>query len=151
MRPTLFFSFALLLAGCLTTPVSQHGGPGSVTVPNTNPRAIFKAARAVFAEYGYSPGPGKFPQTISFDRPAGAFGELMFGSYNRTTTFRVQLEILPLPGSNDFRLAPRVSRISHGSMAGFERDTNMMRFWSGQFRPILRDIKNRAANAGPGA
>ena len=74
----------------------------------------------------------------------------MFGSYGRTTTFRVRVEIRPIPGTSDFRLVPDVSRVSNASMAGFERDTRMMGFWAGQFRPIMREIQSEAGGVGRG-
>lgn len=147
--PCTALAMILLLGGCMTTPVAQSGGRNAVTVPNSNPSAIAAAARTVFARYGYAPGPGNFPASISFDRPAGNFGHLMFGSYGRSTTFRVRLQIIPLPGTQDFRLVPRVSRVGNARMAGFEDEVPMTSFWSGQFRPILRDIKTAAADAGP--
>lgn len=150
LTPLSALGMILLLAGCMTTPVSQSGGRNAVTVPNSNPAAITAAARTVFARYGYSPGPGNFPASLSFDRPAGSFGHLMFGSYGRTTTFRVRLQIIPLPGTQDFRLVPRISRVGNAGVAGFEDEVPMTSFWSRQFRPILRDIKAAAANAGPG-
>ena len=147
--PLTSFCAFLLLAGCITTPVAESGGRNAVTIPNTNAAAIASAARSVFARYGYSPGPGNFPSSISFDRPAGKFGHLMFGSYGRSTTFRVRLQILPLPGTNDFRIVPRVSRVGNARIAGFEDEVPMTTFWSKQFRPILRDIQAAAADAGP--
>jgi hypothetical protein len=139
-----------LLAGCLVSPIERSGGPGSITIPDTNLSAILSAAKAVFARYGYAPGPGNQISSISFDQPAGSFGQLMFGSYGRTTTFRVRLQIVPLPDAGDFRLIPRVSRVSNTNRAGFEDEVQMTRFWSGQFRSILRDIKTAAAHVGPG-
>ena len=138
------------LSGCLVSPVERSGGAGSVTVQNSNPQAIRAAADVAFARAGYRPGPSRFPEWISYDRAAGTFGEAMFGSYGRTTTFRVRVEIRPIPGTSDFRLVPDVSRVSNASMAGFERDTRMMGFWAGQFRPIMREIQSKAENVGRG-
>lgn len=139
-----------LFSGCLASPVAQSGGPGATTIPNSNAGAIAAAARTVFANYGYTLGPGNFPNSISFERPAGSFGQLMFGSYGQSTTFRVRLQIHSIPGTSDFRVVPRVSRVNNAGEAGFESDTNMMRFWSGQFNSIMRDIRKRASNAGGG-
>lgn len=140
----------LLLAGCLTAPVSQKGGGNAVTVPDTNPQAIASAAQTVFARSGYTPGPSNLPTAISFDRPAGSFGHLMFGSYGRSTTFRVRLQIIALSGTKDFRIVPRVSRVGNARVAGFEDEVPMTGFWSNQFRPLLRGIKAEAAGAGSG-
>lgn len=150
MRSLLLASGAgvlvFLLGGCLTAPVSQKGGRDAITVPDSTVPAIVTAARSAFAKRGYSPGPQGLPNFVSFDRPAGTFGEVMFGSYGRTTTFRVRLQIISLPGTNDFRLVPSVSRVGSAGRPGFESETGMMRFWSSQFRPILREIKAEAAN-----
>ncbi|MBE2203248.1 MAG: hypothetical protein IAE94_02750 [Chthoniobacterales bacterium] len=138
-----------LLAGCLATPVERTGGPGSITVPNTNPQAIVRAAQTVFPGYGYSLSQSNFPTSISFDRPAGRMGTLAFGGWMDTTSIRVRLEMVPISGSNDFRLRTQVYRVNNAGVAGFERDTRMLRVWSAQFNAILRQIKADAANAGP--
>jgi hypothetical protein len=147
---TTLCTLALLLAGCLTTPVADSGGPGATTVPNTNVPAIIAAAQSVFAQYGYTPGPMSYPDSISFDKPSGAFGKLLYGSYGTTTSVRVKLNIVPLGGSNDFRLGTRVSRVTDAGEAGFEDSSQMMGLWSGEFGPLLAKIKAQAANAGPG-
>lgn len=138
-----------MLSGCLTSTVERSGGPGSITVSNTNPLAIFTAARNVFARHGYSQGPTNLPNSMSFDRPAGRMGELVFGSTMRPVSFRVQIQILPLHGSHDFRLVPRVLRVNSAGRAGFEREANMLRSWGAQLRPLMRDIQSQAENAGP--
>lgn len=74
----------------------------------------------------------------------------MFGSYGRTTTFRVRLQMIPVPGTNDFRLIPTASRVSNARMAGFESEVGMTGFWASQFRPIMRAIRAEAANARSG-
>lgn len=144
------FGLLLLLSGCLVSPVAESGGPGSVTVQNTNVAAIVAAAQSAFAHYGYSPGPVVLPHSISFDRPAGRLGEVMFGSHGRTTSFRVRVQMIPIPNTHDFRLVPRISRIGNADRAGFESDTEMLRSWASQLRPVMRQIQSKAANAGPG-
>ena len=151
-RPlAVFLSLAVvfMLAGCLTSRVERSGGPGSITVPNTNPDAIRLAAQAVFPRYGYSAARSDFPRSLSFDRPAGRFGEWMFGGFNQTTSFRVRMQIVPIPGTHDIRLMTQVSRVNNANRAGFERENQMLRSWASQFQSILRDIKAKAANAGP--
>ncbi len=138
---------SLFLIGCLTTPVAKPGGAG--VVPNTNPFAIITAAQSVFAEYGYTPGPSSFPDSISFDKPAGGFGKLMYGSYGVTTTVRSTLLIVQVPGTNDYQLRTKVSRVSDAGEAGFEEDEKMLGAWSAQFKPLLEKISLQAANAGP--
>jgi hypothetical protein len=139
-----------LLIGCLATPVANSGGIGSVVVPNTNVNALIAAARPVFAQYGYSPGPANYPDSISFDKPAGGFGKLLYGSYNQTTTYRVRLSMVPMPGTNDFQLRTHVSRVNNAGDAGFEDSTKMIGLWSNEFLPLLQKIKAQAAGAGPG-
>ncbi|HEY8899719.1 MAG TPA: hypothetical protein VIM61_04855 [Chthoniobacterales bacterium] len=142
-------ALAFLLTGCLATPVANSGGPGSVTVTNTNVNAIIDAANNVFPNYGYSVGPASYPDSVSYDKPAGAFGKLLYGSYGVTTTVRVKLVMTPLPGTNNFRLGTRVSRVSNAGEAGFEDSQKMLGLWSGEFGPILRQISSQAGGAGP--
>lgn len=141
------FLVAASLTGCLVSPVENSGGPGATTVKNSNPTTIFAVSREVFARYGYRPGPSNFPNFMAFGRPAGTAGELAFGSTMRSTDFRVQIQVLRIPGSNDFRLIPRVSRVNSAGRPGFERETQMLRTWNHQLRPLMREIRNRAKNA----
>ena len=148
------FSVSLLLcfilASCLTKPTSNSGGIGGTKVQNTNPSAIIAAARTVFAESGYTISGVDYPSTISFDKPAGKLGELIYGSYGTTTTVRVKLSLVPIPGTNDYWLKPSVFRVSDAGEAGFEDSTKMLGLWSGEFKPLLRQIQAQAAGAGPG-
>lgn len=151
MRSLLFslaaLAVGLTFSGCLTTTVADSGGPGSVTVPNSNWVSISAAANAAFAQHGYTSAPSGSMDTLAFDKPAGAFGELMYGSYGQTTSYRVQVQIVQIPGTNDYRLIPRVSRVSNAGSAGFESKTRMMGFWAGQFGPILKQVAQQAGNA----
>lgn len=153
MKPFVRFVFLLgilvLFSGCLATPVARTGGPGSLTIENTNPHAILNAARRVFAEYGFTPARGNFPDTIAFERPAGRAGTLAFGSLMQTTSFRVRIDLLPIPGTNDFRLRTHVDRVQNANVAGFEDSTGMLRIWSSQFTPLLRKVREQSENAGP--
>ena len=94
-RVNKLFSVSLLLCfivtGCLTKSTSNSGGIGGTKVQSTNPSAIIAAARTVFAQSGYTIGGVDYPSTISFDKPAGKLGELIYGSYGVTTTVRVKL------------------------------------------------------------
>lgn len=141
---------SFLLTGCLTSKVSNSGGLGSVTVPNTNVNAIIAAANGVFAQSGYSPGPTDYPDSVSFDKPSGGFGKLMYGSYGTTTTFRAKLRMVQIPGTSDYRLSTQMTRVTDAGDAGFEDSTQMMGVWSGEFGPLLQQIKTQAAGAGPG-
>jgi hypothetical protein len=140
---------ALAFAGCLATPVSESGGPGAVTVTNTNPTAIIYAAQSVFAQYGYSSGYVNYPTSASFDKPAGKFGKAMWGGYDETTTVRVRLLLTPLPGGANYRLSTRVFTVSDAGEAGFEDKHALSGLWSGEFGPLLRQISARASGAGP--
>lgn len=139
---------ALVFAGCLAVPESSSGGLGAVTVTNTNVDAINAAAQAVFAEYGYQPGPMNYPDSMSFDKKSGAFGQLMYGSYNDPASVRVTMTTTQLPGTNDFRLGTRVTRVSDAGEAGFEDSTRMSGLWSAEFGPILKKIAAQASGAG---
>lgn len=148
MKAPALLACLLLLSGCLTTPVDRSGGPGAVTITNTNPAAIVTAAQAVFPNYGYSLGPTNFPDSVSFDKPGGAFSNLLWGSYMRSVTIRAKLTMTSIPGSNDYRVGVRVSRVTSAGEAGFEDSTRMMSLWSSEFGPILRQIQSQAAGAG---
>jgi len=145
--PFVTLACCFFLGGCLTTPVARSGSAGAV--PNTNAFALMNAARSVFAEYGYTPGPSNFPQSISFDKPAGSFGKLMYGSYGVSTTVRVKLLMVQRPGTNTYQLSTKVSRVSNAGEAGFEDSQKMLGLWSAQFKPLLQKISAQAANAGP--
>ncbi len=145
----LLVACALLLSSCLTKPVADSGGGGAVTVQNTNVTALTATMNAIFPQYGYTPGPTNFPASISFDKPAGTFGKLMYGSYGVTNTVRVQVSMVSL-GGNNYRLIPRVSRVTDAGQAGFEEDNKMLGAWSGQFAPILKKVQAQATGAGPG-
>ena len=140
----------LLLAGCLTTPVADSGGPGAVTVPNTNVDAIIAAAQPVFASAGYTAGPANYPSSVSFDKPSGAFGKILYGSYGTTTTVRAKLRIAQISNiTNDYRISVSVTRVSNAGEAGFESSSRMLGVWSAEYGPLLKQISEQAANAGP--
>jgi hypothetical protein len=139
-----------LLAGCLTAPVADSGGIGAVTVSNTNPSAIVAAAQTVFANYGYTPGPVNYPDSISFDKPSGAFGKILYGSYGTTNSVRVKLGMVQISSiTNDYRLSTTVYRVTDDGEAGFESDQKMIGLWNAEFGPLLKQISAQAANAGP--
>lgn len=134
----------VLAPGCVATKVDSGGG---FTATNTNVNAIIDAANDVFPQYGYSIGPVSYPDSISFDKPAGAFGKLLYGSYGVTTTMRAKLVMTPV-GTNGYRLSAKLSRVSDAGEAGFEEARNMP-LWSGELNPILRQIVSKASGAGP--
>lgn len=143
--------FCLLLSGCLTTPVSNSGGLGALTIQNTNVNAIIGAAESVFPNYGYRQGPADYPAWIAFDKSGGAFGNIMWGSYGRPVSIRARLVMTPIGGTNDYRVAVRVSRVLNEGESGFEDDRRISGLFAGEFRPILRQIQAGAAGAGPAA
>lgn len=147
----LVASFGVVcVSGCLTTPVGKSGGMGSVTVEDTNVNAIMNAAQGVFREDGYTVSGSNYPDSVSFDKPAGSFGKLMYGSYGVSTTFRVKLNIAPIPRSNNFVLSTRVSHVSDVEDAGFTEETKMLKLWSEEFKPLLRKIAAQAGGVGSG-
>lgn len=147
--PLVSLVCTVFLGGCLTTPVGS-GGPGSLVVKNTNVNAILNAAQPVFAQAGYTVSGANYPVSVSFDKPSGALGKLAYGSYGVTTTVRVTLSMTQLPGTNDYRLNTRVSRVSDAGEAGFEDDQRMLGVWSAEFKPLLRQIAQQAGGADPG-
>jgi len=149
LSPLALCAFALLASGCLTAPTSSGGGIGAKTVPNTNVNAIISAAQSVFADSGYSVGPINYPDSISFDKPAGTVGKVLYGSYGTTTSIRVKLKMVQLGTSNDYRIGTQVSRVTDSGEAGFESSKKMIGLWAGEFGPLLQKISAKAANAGP--
>jgi hypothetical protein len=139
----------LLLAGCLVTPVSKSGGPGSTTVSDSNPTAIVAAAQTVFPQAGYRLGRANFPTSISFDKGSSRFANVMWGSFGNPQTVRVRIKINPIPGTNDFRLVPSVFSVSSAGVSGFEDERPLMGFWSSQFGSLLRQVADQASGAGP--
>lgn len=133
----------------MTASTSSAGGLSGVTVPDTNVSAIIDAANDVFANAGYSTGPVNYPDSISYDKPAGAFGEAMWGGYDQTTTYRATLRMIPLSGS-DYRLAVSVAAVNDAGQAGFEDSRKLIAPWSAEFIPLLNQIKSRASGAGAG-
>ena len=146
--PALCF-LAALLAGCLTTSVSNSGGPGSVTVQDTNVRAIAAAAKPVFAKSGYSVGPSSYPGSISFDKRDDNFGKLMWAAYYEKSTIRVRLRMVRIPGTNDYRVIPHVYVISDIGDAVFEDSHKLSCLWAAQFGSLLGKVKAAASGAGP--
>ena len=135
---------AALFTGCATTPVSQTG---STTVVNSNPYAIVNAAQSVFANSGYSAGPSDFPNSVSFDKPSGAFGKIMYGSYDQTTSILCTMSITQIPGTSNYRLGATAHTVQNDGQAGFESSRPIV--FDNQFNPLLRQVASQASNAGP--
>ncbi len=139
---------SFLMSGCLVSPVSQSGGMGSVTVTNSNPGAIVAAAQTVFPQAGYQLATSNFPYSISFDKPSSRFANIMWGSYGNPQTVRVRVNINQIPGTNNYRLAPKVFSVSSAGEAGFEDQRPVMGLWSSQFGPLLKQVAEQAGGAG---
>jgi hypothetical protein len=140
---------AFLLSGCLTAPVAQSGGIGSVTVTNSNPNAIIAATQNVFPNYGYNPSTSHYPTSVSYDKGSDRFARVMWGSYGDPQTIRVKVEIIPIPGSNDYRLSPKVYTVSDAGEAGFESKRPLLGLWNTEFAPLLMQVASQASGAGP--
>ena len=141
-------ALSLFLSGCLVSPVSQSGGMGSVTVVNSNPSAIVAAAQTVFPQSGYHLATSNFPVSISFDKASNQFANIMWGSYGNPQTIRVRVSINQIPGTNNYRLVPKVYSVSSAGEAGFEDKRPLMGLWSSQFGPLLKQVAEQAGGAG---
>ncbi|MEI6277875.1 MAG: hypothetical protein WCQ16_00665 [Verrucomicrobiae bacterium] len=141
-------AFVSLVSGCLVSPVAKSGGPGSVTVTNSNPSAIIAAAQAVFPQAGYHLGLANFPDSISFDKGSDRFANIMWGSYGDPQTIRVRVNITRLPGTNDYRLSPKVFSVSDAGEAGFEDSRPLRGLWAAEFGPLLKQVAAQAGGAG---
>jgi hypothetical protein len=147
-----FFAFAALLifswslAGCLSSPISSSGGIGSVTVHDTNADAVTAAARDVFASRGYTLSGVDYPDSISFDKPAGSFGNVMWGNYGNPQTIRVRLAMVPIPGTDNIRLQPKVFSVSDAGEAGFDNARPLFGVWNAEFGPMMNDIARKAGD-----
>ena len=150
MKHYLVLTVALIsswcLVGCLSSPISSSGGIGAVTVHDTNADAVTAAARDVFATRGYTLSGVDYPNSISFDKPAGGFGNVMWGSYGNPQTIRVRLAMVPIPGTDNIRLNPQVFSVSDAGEAGFDNARPLFGIWNAEFGPILKDIARKAGD-----
>ena len=136
----------LLLAGCLSSPISSSGGIGAVTVKNTTADRVISAAQTVFAGRGYTLSDSEYPESISFDKPAGSFGNAMWGSYGDPQTIRVKLAMVPIPMTSDIRLQPRVYSVGDAGEAGFDSERPLIGLWNAEFGPMLKQVASLAGN-----
>lgn len=137
---------AVFLAGCLSSPISSSGGIGAVTVKNTNVDRVISAAQTVFAGRGYTLSASNYPRSISFDKPAGGFGNAMWGSYGNPQTIRVKIVMVPIPMTSDIRLEPRVYSVSDAGEAGFDSQRRLIGIWNAEFGPMLKQVAALAGN-----
>jgi hypothetical protein len=145
---TFLFLATVSLVGCLTTPVDQSGGPGSVTVTNSNPAAIISAAQSVFPNYGYTPGFGNGISSVVFDKDSNKLANVLWGSYGCKQTIRVKVKIVQIPGTNNYRISPKVYTISDAGEAGFESKRALMGLWGSEFGPLLKQVSQQASGTG---
>ena len=134
------------LVGCLSSPISSSGGIGAVTVHDTNADAVTAAARDVFATRGYTLSGVDYPDSISFDKPAGGFGNVMWGSYGNPQAIRVRLAMVQIPGTDNIRLEPKVFSVSDAGEAGFDNARPLFGIWNAEFGPMLKDIARKAGD-----
>lgn len=142
-----FFAFVavLMVGGCLVSPVSSSGGLGAVTVINSNPNSIIAALQNEFSQNGYTLSDSNYPDSVSFDKPAGAFGNAMWGSYGAPQSIRVKVSIVPIPGTTNYRLEPRVYSVTDAGEAGFDQQRPLMGLWNAEFGPLLKRAAKQAS------
>lgn len=140
--------FCLAVGGCLTAaPRSQTSG---FVVKNSSVPAITGAAQSVFSESGFTVSSVSYPDSITFDKPAGAWGNLLYGSAGVKPSTRAKLTMTPIPGTKNYRLSVSLKRVDNAGEAGFEEDQKMLGMWSSQFNPLLRKIVEQASGVGGG-
>jgi hypothetical protein len=144
----LFAAATLVLAGCLTTHVEKSGGMGSVTVTNSNPTAIVTAAQSVFPNYGYTPAFGNDISSVSFDKNSNQLANVLWGSYGDPQMIRVEVKITPIPGTNNYRISPKVYTVSDAGVAGFQSKRPLIGLWNAEFEPLLKKVAAQASGAG---
>ncbi len=146
MRKTLALLVALVFSGCLASAPSDSGGPTSVIVTKSNVDAIASSLQSVFTEYNYTQGPVNYPNSFSFDKPAGGFGKVMWGGYDAKTIIRAKVSVTPLANGTDFSLHVSVFAVRDSGMAGMNDKQRLMGMWAMQFKPILTKVAAQASN-----
>lgn len=146
MRKTLALLVALVFSGCLASAPSDSGGATSVVVTKSNVDAIAGALQSVFAEYNYTQGPVNYPNSFSFDKPAGGFGKVMWGGYDAKTIIRAKVNVTPLANGKDYSLHVSVYAVRDSGMAGMNDKQRLMGMWAMQFKPILTKVAAQASN-----
>jgi len=136
----------LFLAGCLSSPIASSGGIGAITVKNTSVDRVISAAQTVFAGRGYTLSDSDYPDSVSFDKPAGSFGNAMWGSYGNPQSIRVKIAMVPIPMTSDIRLEPRVYSVGDAGEAGFDNERPLIGLWNAEFGPMLKQVASLAGN-----
>jgi hypothetical protein len=144
----LIASLSMIVSGCLVTPVEKSGALGSVTVTNSNPSAIIAALQNVFPQYGYTQSGGHYPSSVSFNKDSNKIANVMWGSYGQPQTIHVKVSIIPIPGTNNYRLSPKVYTVTSQGEAGFESKRPLIGLWNSQFEPLLEQVSEKASGAG---
>jgi hypothetical protein len=117
-----------------------------VTAHDTNATAVMAAAQSVFAARGYTFAGSDFPDAVSFDKPAGAFGNAVWGSYGDPQTIRVKLLMRPIAGTDDLRLSTQVFTVGNAGISGFDQERPLIGLWNAEFGPMLKEIARRAGD-----
>jgi len=115
-------------------------------VKNTTADRVISAAQTAFAGRGYTLSNSDYPDSISFDKPAGSFGNAMWGSYGDPQTIRVKLAMVPIPMTSDIRLQPRVYSVGDAGDAGFDSERPLIGLWNAEFGPMLKQVASLAGN-----
>jgi hypothetical protein len=136
----------LFLAGCLSSPIASSGGIGAITVKNTSVDRVISAAQTVFAGRGYTLSDSDYPESVSFDKPAGSFGNAMWGSYGNPQSIRVKITMVTIPMTSDIRLEPRVYSVGDAGEAGFDNERPLIGLWNAEFGPMLKQVASLAGN-----
>jgi len=145
LRGLFACAVALVVAGCLVSPVSNSGGIGAVTVRNSNPNSIIAALQNEFSKSGYTLADSSYPDSVSFQKSAGAFGNAMWGSYGAPQSIRVKIAIVPVPGTENYRLEPRLYSVTDAGEAGFDQERPLIGLWNAEFGPLLKRAAAQAS------
>jgi hypothetical protein len=85
-------------------------------------------------------------RVAAFDKPAGGFGNVMWGSYGNPQTIRVKIAMVAIPMTSDIRLQPSVYSVGSAGQAGFDDEHPLMGMWNAEFAPMLKQVASMAGN-----
>ncbi|MFV0416811.1 MAG: hypothetical protein ACK5NG_10650 [Chthoniobacterales bacterium] len=139
-------SLSVFLTACLVSSPEKSGGLAAITVVNTSLSDVVEAANQAFTNAGYTQGPVDYPDSFSYDKPSGAFGQVMWGSYHDPSSYRAVLKVNSL-GDNSYRLSAHARIVSDSGDAGFESSRPMIGPWNLELMPVLRNIKKQTDNS----
>ena len=109
-------------------------------------RSVFVTGASGFI--GTHPPSPLSPSTVSFNKNSSQFANVMWGSYGDPQTIRVKVTIIRIPGTNDYRISPKVYTVSDAGEAGFESKRPLIGLWSSEFGPLLKKVAATASGAG---